>query len=127
MISAEEEESRAMKLEYAVTLMLDKAQNPTMISCEEEERFLETLEYEHVSVMHSVDEGTLLITRHGETEQVEESCAGASIPKLGGLIRKAVPELSPFTCRQVAAVLEGLNAAVSLMWRQGAYDPRPIA
>ena len=116
-----------MKIEYSVTLMLDKAQNPTMISCEEEESFLETLEYEHVSLLHSADDGTLLITRHGEPEQVEALCAGASIAKLGGLIRKAVPELSPFTCRQVAAVLDGLNAAISLMWRQGAYDPRPIA
>ena len=116
-----------MNIECAVTLMLDKAQNPTMISCEEEERFLETLEYEHVSLMHSEDDGTLLITRHGKPEQVEEICAGADYNKLGRLIRKAVPELSPFTCRQVAAVLDGLNAAVSLMWRQGAYDPRPIA
>lgn len=116
-----------MNLECAVTLLLDKAQNPTMISAEEEESLLETLEYEHVSLMHSDDDGTLLITRHGEPEQVEARCSGASIPKLGGLIRKAVPELSPFTCRQVAAVLDGLNAAVSLMWRQGAYDPRPIA
>ena len=34
-----------MKLECAVTLMLDKAQNPTMISADEEESLLETLEF----------------------------------------------------------------------------------
>ena len=114
-------------LQYAVTLRLDRAQNPTMISSDEEEELLETLEYEHVCISHSEDEGTLLVSRFGDPEQVEVLCAGASIPKLAGLIRKAVPALSPFPCRQVAAVISGLNAAVCLLWKQGLYDPRPVA
>lgn len=115
------------KLEYTATFLLDKAQNPRMISSDEEEELLETLEYEHVSVLHDADEGTLFVFRHGEVEELSAPSAGASIHKLAGLIRKAVPELSPFTCRQVASLIDGLNASVCLLWKQGLYDPRPVA
>ncbi len=113
-------------LDYTATFMLDRAQNPTMISCEEAERLLATEAWELVSLQHREEEGELVITRHGEPEQVVERCHGASAVTLAGFIRKAVPKLSSFTCRQIATVLDGLNAAVSLMWRAGEYDPRPV-
>lgn len=111
--------------DFTVNFELNRAQNPTMLTDEEVDAKAASGEYETATVEFDTWDWELSVKAGSRKARLR--CPDHTERERSEWLHGILPELYPFTCRQIVRLLGRDDARVTLCWLKGLYDPQPLS